>query len=74
MMAKEFLSDEAVEDEIERLRKSHHVALAKREEQIRYRRRQYMYKLRALEKKGKQLEAEGITMEQLEDLAREAAL
>lgn len=68
-MAK-FLSDEAVEDEIARLLESPHVKLAKKEEAIRYRRRQYMYCLRNLEKRGKALEAEGITMEDLENLYR----
>ena len=69
-MAKEFFTDEMVEDEIERLLNSPHVKLAKKEEQIRYARRQYMYQLRSYEKKGKQLEAEGITMETLEDMKR----
>lgn len=63
-----FLSDEAVEEEIARLLESPHVKLAKKEEAIRYRRRQYMYCLRNLEKRGKALEAEGITMEDLENL------
>lgn len=71
MAAREFLTDEAVEEEIERLRNSPHVALARREERIRNRRRQYMYQLRAFEKKGKQLEAEGITMEYLDALCQE---
>lgn len=66
-MAK-FLSDEAVEEEIARLLESPHVKLAKKEEAIRYRRRQYMYCLRNLEKRGKALEAEGITMDDLENL------
>lgn len=63
-----FLTDEAVEAEIERLQASPLVALARKEERIRNRRRQYMYQLRAYEKKGKQLEADGITMEYLDDL------
>lgn len=67
-MPKDFLSDEAVEAEIERLRSSPLVALARKEERIRNRRRQYMYQLRAYEKKGRQLEADGITMDYLEDL------
>lgn len=69
-MAKEFFTDEMVEEEIERLLNSPHVKLAKKEEQIRYARRQYMYQLRSYEKKGKQLEAEGITFETLEDMKR----
>ena len=68
---REFLSDEAVEDEIARLQASPLVALARREERIRYRRRQYMYQLRQYEKKGRQLEADGITMEALDRLAAE---
>ena len=68
-MAREFLSDEAVEEEIARLQASPLVALARKEERIRNRRRQYMYCLRAYEKKGRQLEQDGITMEYLEALA-----
>lgn len=40
--------------------------LAKKEEAIRYKRRQYLYTLRVDEKKGKELAAAGITMEMLE--------
>ena len=67
-MPKEFLTDEAVEEEIARLQASPLVKLAKKEERIRYARRQYMYTLRMYEKKGRQLEAEGVTMESLESL------
>ena len=68
-MAKEFMSDEMVEDEILRLQNSPLVKLARREEAIRNRRRQYMYQLRLYEKKGKQLEAQGITLEELEEMS-----
>ena len=68
-MAKEFMSDEMVEEEILRLQSSPLVKLARREEAIRYRRRQYMYQLRMYEKKGKALEAQGITLEELEEMA-----
>ena len=68
-MAKEFISDEMVEEEILRLQSSPLVKLARREEAIRNRRRQYMYTLRMYEKKGKALEAQGITMEELEEMA-----
>ena len=68
-MAREFMSDEMVEEEILRLQNSHLVKLARREEAIRYRRRQYMYQLRMYEKKGKALEAQGITLEELEEMA-----
>lgn len=46
-----------------------HVKLARREEAIRNRKRQYMYTLRCYEKKGKALAAQGITLEELEEMA-----
>lgn len=64
-MARNFLTDAEVEEEIARLKASEHVILAKKEQQVRYRRRQYMYTLRNFEKKGKELAAAGVTMEQL---------
>lgn len=67
-MAREFLTDEMVEEEIHRLQASPHVKLARREEAIRNRRRQYMYQLRLYEKKGKALEAQGITLADLEEM------
>ena len=69
MASKEFLTDEQVEQEIERLRQSPLVALARREQRIRYRRRQFLYTLRDLEKKGRALERAGINMEVLNSLA-----
>lgn len=69
MASKEFLTDEQVEQEIERLRNSPLVALARREQRIRYRRRQFLYTLRDLEKKGRALEKAGINMEVLNALA-----
>lgn len=68
-MARDFMTDEMVEEEIIRLQASPLVKLARREEAIRNRRRQYMYQLRMYEKKGKQLEAQGITLEELEEMA-----
>lgn len=62
-MATDYLTDEEVEQEIERLRQSPMVALARKEQRIRYRRRQALYTLRNLEKKGKELSEAGITME-----------
>lgn len=60
------LTDEEFEREIERLRNDYNVKLAKKEEAIRYKRRQYLYTLRVYEKKVKELAAAGITMEMLE--------
>ena len=70
-MAKDWLTDEQVEREIERLRKSELVALARKEQRIRYQRRQVLYNLRNLEKKGRELAASGITLEMLDGLGRE---
>ena len=66
-MAKGYLSDNQVEREIARLEKSPHVKLAMHEEQLRQKRRGYLMELRALEKKGKRLEAEGLTLDMIED-------
>lgn len=65
---KSALSDEDVEREIDRLLNDDFVKLAKKEERVRYRRRQYLYKLRSYENKGKELAASGITMEMLNGL------
>lgn len=65
-MKQEFLTDEQVEVEIARLLASEDVLLAKKEARIKLRRRQYMYNLRTLEKRGKQLREDGITMENME--------
>ena len=65
-MAKDILTDEQVELEIARLLHSEEVQLAKKETQIKNRRRQYMYCLRTMEKRGKQLKAEGVTLENME--------
>ena len=60
------LTDEQVEAEIARLNASEAVALARREMRLRYRRRQRLYQLRDLEKKGQALMAAGITREVLD--------
>lgn len=67
-MKKEFLTDEQVEIEIERLLNSEDVKLAKQEARIKNRRRQYMYTLRVMEKRGRELAAKGITLDNLEDV------
>lgn len=65
-MPREFLTDEEVEREIARLTATEAVRLARREQRIKYRRRQQLYSLRALEKRGLQLMEEGVTMEALD--------
>lgn len=57
------ITDAQVEIEIERLKQSEAVRLAKAEQRELYRRRQYLYTLRGLERRGKQLMAEGMTLE-----------
>lgn len=64
------LTDDQVEAEIERLNASPAVALARREQRLKYKRRQYLYQLRDLEKKGNALLASGITREVLDALYR----
>lgn len=65
-MRDRFLTDEQVELEIERLQSSEAVMLARKEQQIKNRRRQYMYQLRVMEKRGKELIEQGITLDRLE--------
>ena len=69
-MAREHLTDEQVEKEIERLLESPLVKLARKEERIRLRRRQYMYCLRTYERRGRELTALGVTVEYLDQLAK----
>ena len=64
-MAKQILTDKQVENEIKRLTKSPYVQLARAEQRIKYKRRQYLYQLRNMEKHGRELEAAGITLEVL---------
>lgn len=69
MKQKEYgLTDEQVEAEIERLSASDAVALARRYQRLKYRRRQFLYQLRDLEKKGNALINAGITREILESM------
>ncbi len=65
---KQTMTDEQVEQEIARLMGSEAVRLAKKEMRIKNRRRQYMYGLRNLEKRGKELMAQGVTFDELDRL------
>lgn len=62
-MARIIMDDREVEREIERLNHSEAVRLAREEQQIKYRRRQYLQQLRDLEKRGLELMANGIELE-----------
>lgn len=65
-MPKKLFTDDEVEREIARLENSDAVKLARREKAIRERRRQRLYTLRMYEKRGRQLMAQGVTMEALD--------
>ena len=65
-MAKDWLTDQEVEAEIESLRTSPMVQLARREQALKYKRRQSLYQLRNLEKRGLKLAEQGITMDNIE--------
>ena len=62
----EILTDEQVEIEIERLLNCEEVRLAKKETRIKQRRRQYMWSLRSMEKRGKELKKMGVTLDNME--------
>ena len=57
------LTDEEVSKEIERLRKSENVKLARAEVRVKYKERQKLYLLRYYEKRGAELAAAGVTLE-----------
>lgn len=65
-MSKDWLTDEQVEQEIAMLRTDPMVQLARNELRIRYKRRQALYQLRNLEKRGLQLTEMGITYDNIE--------
>ena len=65
------MNDFEVEKEIESLLENPFVKLAKAEQRLRYRRRQYLYQLRSLAKKGMELSAAGYTMENIEEMLKE---
>ena len=62
------LTDEQVEQEIARLQQSEFVKLANQERRMRERRRMYLYGLRQLEKKGRELADAGFTSDVLRSM------
>ena len=60
-------TDDAVEAEIARLKESEYVRLARKEKQIKERRRNYMWQLQFMEARGKQLASNGVTFENMEE-------
>lgn len=71
MARQTFLTDEMVDEEIQRLNVSSYVKLARAEHRMKYRKRQYLYTLRQLDKRGRELEKAGYTLENIEALAYE---
>lgn len=70
-MARKYTPEELVDAEIERLKKSDAVKLAQKEQRLLYRKRKYLADLRWLEKRGKELMADGWTLDTLELLFRD---
>ncbi|MBR3503844.1 MAG: hypothetical protein IKO07_06320 [Clostridia bacterium] len=66
-MAKDNMTDEEVELEIERLKESPAVKLAQREYRYKHKRQQYLNTLRWQERRGKYLMAHGITEADFKD-------
>lgn len=64
----EFLTDAEVEAEIIRLRNSDAVKIAKKEQQIKYARRQLLYNYRSLAKRGQKLLDQGYTVDNIADM------
>lgn len=65
------LTDDEVEAEIQRLSQSEDVKLARKYARFQYRRRQMLYSLRDLEKKGRALKASGFTLDNFNDMVEE---
>ena len=66
------LTNEAYKAEIERLKASENVKLARKEQRLKYKQRQFLYQLRNLEKRGKALAAQGYTLQNLEAMIAQA--
>ena len=64
---KVYIPDDQVEAEISRLTQSPYVQLARKEQQIKYRRRKYLSQLQTLEKRGMELERLGYSLDNIYD-------
>jgi hypothetical protein len=67
-MRREFLTDEQVEKEIKKLSATEEVKIARRELRLKYKRRQQLYTLRALHKRGEELLEAGITVQNIDEM------
>lgn len=70
-MPRKITPDELVDAEIARLRNTEAVKLAQKEHRLRNRRQKYLADLRWMEKRGKQLMADGWTLDTLELLFKD---
>lgn len=70
-MPRKITPDELVDAEIARLRNTEAVKMAEKEMRLIYRKRKYLAQLRWMEKRGKQLMAEGWTLDTLELLFKD---
>lgn len=72
---REYISDEEVEKELNDLKASPYVKLARREDYLKNKYRKQLYTLRCLEKRGRELVAQGITIDtinkQIEQIEQE---
>lgn len=66
-MKRKYVTDEEVEKEIDELKDSPYVKLARRENYLRNKCRQHLYKLRSLEKRGRELASAGITLDTIDE-------
>lgn len=66
-MRRIFSTDEQIEQELEELKQSPFVALARREQRLKYKQRQQLYTLRNLEKRGRELAAIGVTVDTIDE-------
>lgn len=64
-----WIDESQVDREIERLTTDADVQLARAELRMKYRKRQYLYQLRNLKKRGEELRKAGITQDNLYDIA-----
>lgn len=68
-MTREFLTDEQIEAEINRLSESEYVRLARKENRLKVeRQRKKLYSLRSLEKRGKELADMGVTLDNIKSV------
>lgn len=67
MSKRRIVTDEEAAAEIEALRDSEFVKLARLEQRLKYNRRQALYTLRYLDKRGRELAEQGVTLESMDE-------